>query len=555
MKRTVVAVLAVLMTLILLAGVAGGFFLYKKYAPTKELADQAQWFQVSGDQVAVILNHELVEGVHGRYVDGQVYLPFDWVHGNLNQKFYWDEQEKQMIYTLPESVVYANFSTMGSSGKPLLLEEDGKVWMTAGLVLAYTDVRISGHLEGSVKRVLIDDYWTEVSCAQLKKDEKLRIRGGVKSPILTDVVKHETVEILETLEDWSRVRTDDGYIGYVRNSRLGDPLKRGYASTFDEPVYSNIVAMEEPICLVWHQTMSESANGQMEQLMEGVEGVNVIAPTWLMLTDNQGNYDCLADRSYVDKAHGMGLQVWAVLDNFNRGDNVQSEVLFASTKARKNLIDNLMSDVRTYDLDGLNLDIESIKPEAGPHYVQFVRELSVECRKNGVVLSVDTYVPSAYTSFYNREELGRVVDYMIIMGYDEHYAGGEAGSVASFGYEKKGIEDTLAMVPAEKVISAMPFYTRLWKEGADGEVTSSAMGMEKASLWVEENGMELYWQEELGQYFGQLETEDGRYLLWMEEERSIGEKMKLVRENGLAGSAFWKLGFEPESIWDVIRQQ
>ena len=107
------------------------------------------------------------------------------------------------------------------------------------------------------------------------------------------------------------------------------------------------------------------------------------------------------------------------------------------------MIANLMKDVEKYGIDGINLDIEGIKPAAGPHYIQFIRELSVDCRKNGIVLSVDSYVPSAYTSFYNRAEQGRVADYVIIMGYDEHYAGGEAGSVASLEYERKGIEDTL----------------------------------------------------------------------------------------------------------------
>ena len=255
----------------------------------------------------------------------------------------------------------------------------------------------------------------------------------------------------------------------------------------------------------------------------------------------------------MEKAHSLGMQVWAVLDNFNRGSNVQSEILFASTEARKKLIADLISEVQRYGIDGINLDIEGIKPEAGPHYVQFIRELSVDCRKQGIVLSVDTYVPSAYTAFYNRAEQGRVADYVIIMGYDEHYAGGEAGSVASLGYERKGIEDTLEAVPAEKVISAIPFYTRIWKTADDGSVTSDAMGIAQAKKWVEENQVELYWQEELGQYYGEIRKDGQDYAVWMEEERSIGLKMDLIRDNGLAGVACWKLGFEPATLWDVVK--
>ena len=115
------------------------------------------------------------------------------------------------------------------------------------------------------------------------------------------------------------------------------------------------------------------------------------------------------------------------MDNFNQGTNVDSAVLFAKTSVRKKLIASLMEEVQNLGLDGLNLDIEGIKSSAGPQYVQFIRELSVACRNAGIILSVDNYVPMPYNSFYNWAEQGRMVDYYIIMAYDEHYAGGEAG--------------------------------------------------------------------------------------------------------------------------------
>jgi spore germination protein YaaH len=290
----------------------------------------------------------------------------------------------------------------------------------------------------------------------------------------------------------------------------------------------------------------------MENLMANTKGVNVIAPTWFMLTDNEGNFDCLCDSSYVSKAHNMGLQVWAVLDNFNRGEDVKSEVLFASTKARRKLIAALMEEVLQNNIDGINIDIEGIKPSAGKHYIQFIRELSVSCRKNGIILSVDSYVPSAYTAFYNRAEQGRVADYVVIMGYDEHYAGGEAGSVASLGYERQGIEDTLADVPAQKIISAIPLYTRVWKVDSSG-TSSTAMGLSGAQKWVADNGVELYWQEDLGQYYGEKQMDGSTYYIWMEDERSLQLKMNLIHQYQLAGVACWKLGFDTADIWDTIQ--
>ena len=248
----------------------------------------------------------------------------------------------------------------------------------------------------------------------------------------------------------------------------------------------------------------------------------------------------------------MGVQVWAVLDNFNKGDEVQSEILFASTAARKKLITSLMQDAKTYGVDGINLDIEGIKASAGPHYVQFIRELSVDCRKEGLVLSIDSYVPASYSAFYNWAEQGRVADYVVMMGYDEHYAGGEAGSVASIGYERQGIADLLKQVPKEKIISAIPFYTRIWKEDASG-TSSQAVGISGAKAWVETNQVELYWQDDLGQYYGELEKDGVNYEIWMEEERSLALKMQLIRDNGLAGVACWRLGMESAEIWDTVK--
>lgn len=552
MRKFMITVFTVIISIMILAAAVGGFFLYRRYSPSKSPADQNEWFGVIGNDVAVILDNELDGNVRGKFSNEQVYLPLNWVNENLNERFYWDEENRQLIYALPDSIVYADGETMGNDGYPLLFEADGEVWLKTGLIAAYTDVQMDIYTDGDAKRIFVDTARDEIPVAEVKKEGRVRVLGGIKSGILTEVQPEQEVEVLETMEKWSKVRTQDGFIGYVQNKLLGEREMRSHISTFQAPVYTNI-SMDEPVCLVWHQVTSMEANNKMEQLMADTKGVNVIAPTWFMLTDNEGNYHSLADITYVNKAHNMGLQVWATLDNFNKGDEVNSEILFASTDARRKLIASLMADVERYNLDGINLDIESIRPEAGPHYIQFIRELSVHCRKNGVILSVDSYVPSAYTAFYNRAEQGRVADYVIIMGYDEHYAGGEAGSVASLGYERQGIEDTLKQVPAEKVISAIPFYTRLWKEEGDS-VTSTAMGIAAARKWVEENNMELYWQEELGQYYGELKSGGANYLLWMEEEKSIGKKMELVDQYKLAGVACWKLGFEPADIWDIIQR-
>ena len=547
-KRMPVMIAIGLIIILIMAFI--GWEVAQRYIPSKEPADLAQVLGVSGEETAIFLNEEIQEAT-GITREGQTYLPLKWVNSYLNEKFYWDNVEKLLVYTLPDSVVYADKRTAGSTGMPLLLAEGDEIYLSMALVNNYTAVDIKNYSDGEHKRVYMDNRWQTMQWGSTAKTAAVRVEGNIKSPVLTYVEKGREFVILEQSKDWSKVRTEDGFTGYMKNNAVRAMEMRENPCTIKLPEYTNI-AMEEKVCLAWHQVTHEDANSAMEQLIANTKGVNVIAPTWFALTDNNGSYHSYADRSYVDKAHERGMQVWAVLDNFNMGENVNSEILFAQTSVRKKLIANLMEDVKTYDLDGINLDIEGIKPSAGPHYVQFIRELSVSCRKEQVVLSIDNYVPAGHNFFYNRAEQGRVADYVIVMGYDEHYAGGEAGSVASYSYVKDGIENTLKDVPHEKIINAVPFYTRVWTE-KDGKTTSSALGIEGAKKWIEENDVELYWQEPLGQYYGELQTEEGLKQIWMEEETSLGLKMDLIKKYDLAGVGCWKLGFEPASIWDIVK--
>lgn len=549
MKRRVVPFLVALG---LIALVIIGFFgvrLIERYTPSKEPADLEKLLGVKGDETAIFLNEELQE-TKGIYVESQTYLPLEWVNENLNERFYWDNYEKLLVYALPESIVYADHTTKGSSGKPLIWVSDEGVFLSLGLIANYTDVRMAVYDTAENKRIYINNTWTEEKKASVAAKGNVRVKGGIKSPVITRLEKGSIVTVLETMENWDKIRTGDGYIGYVEQKRLGEPYGETPVSTFEAPVYTSI-SLDEPVCLAWHQVTRPEGNASFENLIANTKGLNVISPTWYELTDNDGGFNSYADAEYVKKAHDMGLQVWALINNFS--NNVQTEVLLSRTSTRQKLIEKLMVEVQKYDLDGLNLDFEGIKKEAGVHYVQFMRELSVSCRKEGIVLSVDNYVPTAGNQFYNRKEQGIVADYVIVMGYDEHYAGGGAGSVASIGYVEDGITGTLSQVPAEKVINAIPLYTRLWTTDADGKVTSEAMGMVKAKKWIEENQVELYWQEALGQYYGELKTDDIQQEIWLEDERSTALKMDLIRKYNLAGVACWKLGFEPAELWDTIR--
>ena len=545
------AVTAVIVGLILLvAGALVGWYLLGKYKPSSELADKGKLFGIKSGQVALVLDNEL-QDTKAIYEDNQVYLPVSWVNEYLNQRFYWDENEKLLVYALPDSIVYADAEPMGSSGPLLKVKEDG-AYLSLGLVANYTDIRTEAFDTSQIKRVFIDTLWNPVPKVQAKRDGKLRTRGGVKSPIITDVAKGDRLTVLDAMEKWTKVRTEDGYMGYIENRRLEEQEPEPQLSTFKAPVYTNI-SLGEPVILAFHQVFSHEANNKFEELIDKTEGVNVVVPSWFVMTDNQGNYSSIASRDYVEKAHARGIQVWAMLNNVSTKESaaINTRELMGSTSNRKKLIASLMEDADNYGFDGINLDFEGLKAEAGPHYVQFIRELSVACRKKGLVLSVDNYVPAVYNRFYNQKEQGNVADYVIIMGYDEHYAGGESGSVSSIGYVEKGIKDMLSLVPKEKVINAVPFYTRLWT-GSGDNASSRAMGISEATKWVSESGMDLTWDDSAGQYYGRLDSQNGEQQLWMEETRSLGLKMDLIKKYDLAGVAGWRLGLETSDVWDVI---
>ena len=543
----------VLLFIFILAGGGLGVLFAKKYMPSNELADKSRIFGIKGGQVALILDNQVQEE-KGIYEGGQVYLPVDWVNEHLNQRFYWDEGEKLLVYALPDSIVYADESAQGEKGPLFKVTQDG-MYLSLGVVVNYTDIRTQAFATSQIKRVFIDTSWQPYDTAVLKKTGQVRVRGGVKSQIITEAAAGETVDVLETMEKWSRVRTSDGYIGYVENRKLEAGEQVAPVSTFEAPVYTSI-SMDGKVRLGFHQVTRPEGNNTLESYVSNARGMNVIVPTWFNVVSGDGTYTSLASRDYVDKAHDMGLKVWAMVENVSTEEsvkNLNTKTLMSSTSTRKKLIEKLMNEADTYGFDGFNLDFESLKAEAGPHYVQFIREMSVACRNKGLVLSVDNYVPSSYTAFYNRREQGIVADYVIVMGYDEHYAGGEAGSVSSIPYVREGIENTLKEVPKEKVINAVPFYTRVWTVN-EGKTSSKAYGISDARQWVEENQVELSWDKLLGQYYGETVSGSGQQYIWMEEEDSMKLKIDLIKEFDLAGVACWKLGFEPADIWDIVSE-
>ena len=552
----VIAVIILLLTI----SVTGLYFYDKKFAPSREPADKIEYFGVSGDDVAIFLNdaqalNEDGTAIKAKCINGGLFVPFEWVMSELNRRYYWAKDINSILYTLPaETVKYGLGDTLkdGSTAFIRMGDSTDNLYLNIKLVAEYTDISYSGFLSDETKRVFISSDRGTYKQADVKRKESVRLLGGVKSKVLTNLEAGEKVKVLETLEKWSRVVTEDGYVGWLRNSHLSALYDVTPESTFSAPEYSHITRTDgSKVVLGFHQVTLTEANAYLEDLTGKASGMNVVAPTWFVLTGDDGSFTCYWTRDYVDKAHAKGYQVWATVNNFDGGD-IDESVFLTSTALRGKLIENLVATAVAGGIDGLNIDFELIPERLGRDYVQFMKELAVACRQAGIILSVDCYVPYSYNRYYDIEQLGENIDYVIIMCYDEHYAGSEAGSVSSIGYLNHAVSETGKMMDLDRVIIAVPFYTRVWVTDGENKTTSDAMGIKAALKWVEENGVQLSWNSEVGQNYGEIQDGDKLKRIWMEDEKSLKLKLDVIKENGCGGVAAWKLGQEPEGLWSVL---
>lgn len=538
--KPVIAV-AVLVILVAILGIVTHVVM--KYIPSSEKMDLNEYYgEMADGEIALVIGTEKLE--ERGLVDGdRVYLPLDVVNTYLNQRYYWDSANQQILYATPSELTSASASS--EAGDKVWVKDD-KVYLNLTYVQEFTD--LDAYITKDPYRIAIQYKFKNVKTVTVKKNTSIRYRGGIKSAILTSVKKGTKLRLIEEMENWDQVATDDGYIGYIDKKKVGEAEKTKFERSFNREQYSYLT-MDSKINMVWHQVTSTDANAYFADATANMTGVNVISPTWFYLTDTSGNIASIASADYVSQAHEKGLQVWGLIDNFTQ--EVSTTETLSSTAARQNIISQLIQAAKDVGMDGINVDFESLSEDVGIHFLEFLRELSIECHKNNLVLSVDNPVPEDFTSHYDRAEQGRVVDYVIIMGYDEHYVGSEAGSVASLPWVEQGIQDTLDEVPAKRVINAIPFYTRLWRT-TGGNVTSEAIGMDQAQQTIADNNVETYWDKTTSQNYGKYDIDNSTYQIWLEDAQSVAEKVKLVSKYDLAGVSAWKLGFENNGIWQVI---
>ena len=561
MKKRILPVIIAILLILVIAGGALGKVLLDKYSYSKEEADWNEFYQVSeSDRSAIILQDEMVEE-QALIRDDVCYFDLATVHKYMNEVFYADMTEKLLLYANPTEVIRTTFgetsytTTEGTqdAGYVISFVEGDTVYVAADYVKLFTNYSYDCY----DRHVQVYTEWGTRQVAQLKKDTAVRLRGGVKSPILTQAAKGDTLEILEQMETWSKVKPSDSVIGYVENKRLGDITEETETPVTDyqEPEYTALTS-DSKICLGWHSIGGVGGNDTLYSMVSGTKGMNVIAPTWFSLTDENGSIRNFGTANYVTTAHNMGLQVWGVVDNFNYANETGTAIstlnMLSSTTSRQNFVRNVTDAAVSLGLDGINVDFEQLSSDCGPHYVEFIRELSIQCQNMGLVLSIANYVPFNFNDYYRLDIQGQVADYVIIMGYDEHWHGSkDPGSVASISYVSGGLDRTLQEVPANKVVNALPFYTILWKtEGTD--VTDEYITMNNEADFMNRAGVTAEWDEETCQNYAEWTSGNATYQIWLEDAESIAVKLNMMATKNIGGVAVWRLGYGTQAAWELI---
>lgn len=550
-KKRIVIVAAFVILIVVMAAM----FMIVRYTPTKEKMNGYVFFNLdkSTDKTMVIIDGKQYSDT-GVVTDGRHYLPQEFVADNINAGFYYDKESQAVLYS-DSSYMYTYMSGKNvytdDTGKtyntdyPVVIDINGECFIAWEYIAEHTDCEYAYGSEP--ERINISIERENKQCVTVKKKSAVRYRGGIKSPVLEYVQKGDRLVYEDDLDDWIKVTTATGYTGYIKKTEASDTFE--YIREEKNYETHNYNMKDDKVTLAWFQVSGVAGNSGIDNNIATASGVNVLAPTWYSVTDSSGSMSCYASAGLVNKMHQRGTDVWALVSDFDT--NVDFAALYSSKKARTNMVNTLINDAAKYGFDGINLDFENIKSAYAKDYLQFVRELSIACERKGLVLSTDNYKPEAYNRCYNLKEQSRFVDYVIVMAYDEHYAGTDAGSVASLPFVKEAVEDTVQLVGKEHVIAGIPFYTRIWTT-TDGNTTSRAVGMQAAVDQLNSDGQVALWNDDCGQYVASYTVGNSTRQIWFEEEKSIEAKMQIIQENNVAGVAGWKLGLEKSSVWSVI---
>ena len=583
----------IILLLILIVFAAAGVFVSRRFAPSKARADLQEYYHLTAresidraaagnDELAIIIDNEILDQeeeektiFRARKYDDGVYVPISLVRDHVDPRFYLDRYEGLVIFTDAEGSTIANVGSSTytyngveeNAGYVIARDIGGEVFLNMEFVAAHSTATYLVLTDPA--RVYIRNQRGQIEYANAKSDTRIRTSASKKASIVADVKKGAKLQVLDLEDDWTRVIDQEGYIGYVQNNLLGDSYEEAAASDHTEPEYTHIT-LDEPINMVWHGIYYYESNQYIADYTANMTGVNVLAPTWFLFSDMYGDILSYASQDYVDYAHENGWYVWAVLEDL---DGESSVDILPYTSRRHAAISQMIGECLTYGIDGINLDLELVTASEGNDFIQFVRELSVECRKNQIVLSCSDYTPYNYNAYRHTDEQSKICDYVAVMAYDDYVGGSEAGPNAGLPFVEESLSVCAGVVDMSRLIVGIPFYTRLWFEYSDGTLGRDTCDMNTVEELTAEHELTYHWLEDVGYDYAEYEetteaygeyNELGEYVevpekttktrIWYENAKSLDAKLKLISQYNVAGIASWRLGQETQDVWAVLEK-
>lgn len=560
----------VIAVVIIVCCVAG--YIIVRNTPNKAHEDLYKLYGLEKDssEIAIVVDHKILE-TKGYYIDGFCYIPESVVTEFFTDNLYYDKNNRCVLYTTE------NGTDVFPIGEKFS-EQDGKTTEYEYPVVKYLNDELYVCVEflalnfGSTNR-FIEAPSRIVLETPGKEYDKAMASGGtirtgmsIKNKIIGSFNEGINWYFLDEAKGYFKLVSEDGRVGYIEKKSVPS-VEKIKTKEYSVAEYANQLR-DHNIVLVWDGIYVAEENAKIQSRLEGVKNVNVISPTWYKIISTEGDIESFADEKYLEYVREQGLEVWPLINDFLAGkeDGFDEKELLSNTEYRRNLISNIMSEISKYGFEGINIDFEKIKEDYGKDFVQFMRELSVECRKEKVVLSVDLAVPFNFNRYYGRKALGRCVDYIMVMCYDEHYDGGPAaGTTASISYLEKGINDTALEVDKKKIIAGVPFYSRLWQIEAEGYeinnethettgkiIKTTAVSMNAADSVIAEYNLTTEWNDDLKQSVASGIYDGFFYQIWLETMNSMEFRVEIIAGAQIAGSAAWVLGSEDKRVWELF---
>jgi len=531
-----------------------GFFIFPLFWTTT---------QYSSDKINLVVEGNITEEEASPILEnGELLFPLETVKKYIDPNAFWDEKAGKAVFTTKDKVLIMKTGKLTAmvNAKPVDLN------IPARLVegIPYIPVQMLDEMFGislqwiEENNVAVLDYRKNVAqVAEILKDNgTVRLKPSRWSPaVRKDMDTGEVLRVFGEDGKWYRVRTEDGFVGYIEKKYVRTELVT--AGTDTVPSGSDTVWKPEQgkINMTWEYVGNR--NPDISSL-KSISGLDVVSPTWFSITDKQGNVANKAGNAYVQWAHRNGYKVWALVSNGSDPDITNG--FLNNTDTREKIIQQLLIYAELYELDGINIDFENIYLKDKDMLTQFMRELTPLLKEQGLIVSIDVTFRSSsenWSMCYDRKALAEIVDYMAVMAYDQHWAASPvAGSVAELDWVESNLLRILEEVPKEKVLLGLPFYTRVWKEEAvDGKVkvSSTAVTMGAVEEILEEKKPEVIWNKKSGQNYVEYKTGKVTNKIWIEDGDSINLKTSLVHKYGLAGAASWRKGYESEDIWAVLQ--